>query len=424
MTMAFTIKELIKRIEELETKLQETEHLKEAILAGEVDAFAINHNNKSEIYTLESSDYAYRVLVEESVEGALNITEDGLIVYTNPSFYKMIDYSDSEVLGAMLTDFIIPEFKTDFEKALKEARIGNSKIEINLKGKLREVPVYLSMTSLRPKMNTLGVIVTDLTEKKKSDKEILAYQKKLESKNKSLEKMNSELQSFAHISSHDLQEPLRKIQLISKRLLEEEINNISVNGKDLLYRMHKAVSRMQTVIDDLLELTTININKSKPELIDLYAIIEELSEEFSEEILRKNAVINCLSETSIRIVPIQFRQLLHNLISNSLKFNDGSKPLIIDIKCKKVNSSEIDLQGLLPNREYCHLSVQDNGIGFDPEYKDKIFGLFTRLHDRSRYKGTGIGLAIVKKIIDNHKGMITAESALGKGARFDIFLPH
>lgn len=419
-----SIKELLQKIEELEDRLLESEHLNEAIMAGEVDAFAIKRNNKAEIYTLESSDYAYRVLVEESVEGALNVTEDGLIVYTNPGFCQILNVPYDNIIGSSITDFIHQDSIEEFKRVFTKALTSKSKAEIIIVGNGTEVPVYMSFTSLQPKLSTVGILVTDLTDKKNSERAIAAYQKRLESRNTTLIKMNTELQSFAHISSHDLQEPLRKIQIITARLQEEEAKNLSDVGKDLFRRMQNAAKRMQLVIEDLLAYSTTNVDKLKPEITDLNKIIDDLKEEFSEEFERKNALIESENLCSIKIIPVHFRQVLHNLISNSLKFSTPDKIAIIRINCSIGLGIDYNHDQLLPETTYCHIEYSDNGIGFDPLYNDKIFGLFQRLHSKEKYKGTGIGLAIVKKIIENHNGLIIADGKLNEGARFDIYLPQ
>ena len=125
----------------------------------------------------------------------------------------------------------------------------------------------------------------------------------------------------------------------------------------------------------------------------------------------------------LSIIPFQFRQLLHNLLSNSLKFSRPDQPPHIIIKNRIANGAEFESAGLLEKRKYCHISVSDNGIGFDQQYSDKIFEVFQRLHGNAEYDGTGIGLAIVKKIVENHNGIITAQSELNKGATFDIYIP-
>lgn len=173
---------LLLRIQELEQRLEESEQLFEAIKSGEVDAFAINKGSESEVYTLQSGDYAYRILIEEIGEGAINVTEEGLIVYTNPHFFRMLKLPYEKVISCSIFDFIQAGSKKEFEVLFKKALSGKSKGEIHLTTKEMDIPVYVSLTSLQPKLSTIGIIITDLTEKKKNEKIILEYEKNLENK--------------------------------------------------------------------------------------------------------------------------------------------------------------------------------------------------------------------------------------------------
>src|SRR5688572_25468167 len=221
--------DLLSKIQELESRLEESEQLIEAIKTGEVDAFAINRENKSEIYTLQSADYAYRVLIEEFQEGAINVTEEGLILYTNPYLLHLVNLGYDKVLGASIFDFIHRDSQQQFKILFQQSLSGKSKGEICLTD--NKIPVYISLTSLQPKLSTIGIIISDLTEKKKNERLIFDYQKDLESKNNQLLGTNAELASFAYVASHDLQEPLRKIQTFCSRLLEKEYDNMSESGK-------------------------------------------------------------------------------------------------------------------------------------------------------------------------------------------------
>jgi PAS domain S-box-containing protein len=261
----------------------------------------------------------------------------------------------------------------------------------------------------------LGIAI-DITELKN-------VQRILTEKNRELEKMNKELQSFAYISSHDLQEPLRKIQTFATRIINKEYQNLSEPGKDYFRRMQDAARRMQALIDDLLAYSRTNTSEIKFEKKDLNEIIREVKEDFMEEAAAKEAIIDADEMCEAYIIPFQFRQMMYNLISNSLKFSDPQRPPHILIKSKIVEGKILPEKKLSPREKYCHISIIDNGIGFEPEYSEKIFEVFQRLHGRENYRGTGIGLAIVKKIVDNHKGVITAKAEPNMGAIFDIYLP-
>ncbi len=255
--------------------------------------------------------------------------------------------------------------------------------------------------------------------------ELSEANKLLEGSNAELEKMNSELHSFTYVSSHDLQEPLRKIQTFV-HLIDREKQNLSESGKDYLCRIQSAAQRMQQLIKDLLDFSHLNTADRKFEHTSLNLIIDEVKENLAEAIDEKQAIIKDDNLGSANIIPFQFRQLMHNLISNALKFSrQGSVPHIV-ISCKTEKHAALQnpkLQKLVVGKIYSHIVFKDDGIGFEPEFSDRIFEVFQKLHSKKEYAGTGIGLAIVKRIVNNHDGFITATSELGKGVTFDIYIP-
>jgi signal transduction histidine kinase len=267
-------------------------------------------------------------------------------------------------------------------------------------------------------------------EKEKRAAELIIANKELAFQNEEKEKRaaelinaNKELLAFTYISSHDLQEPLRKIQTFVTIILENENENLSENGKYNFQRMQLAAGRMQLLIDDLLAFSRITTTELKFEKTELNLIIEEVKAELKDTISEKNATIEAIEIGSANIIAFQFRQLMYNLISNALKFSNPEIPSHIVIESKILKGSQINNEKLSPEKNYCHITVQDNGIGFEPQFSERIFGVFQKLHGKEVYTGTGIGLAIVKKIVENHNGIITATSELNNGARFDIFIP-
>ena len=404
------------KIEELQSRLDEYEQLIEAIKGGEVDAFALKTNNQSEIFTLRTVDYAYRLLVENFGEGALNLSEEALIVYTNNYFPELLNLSYETVIGNSFYQYIHPESKEKFNKLFKNAFTAQTKGEINLLITKKTIPVYISLTSLFPTVPAVGMVITDLTEKKKQE-EILQI------KNAELEKKNSELQAFAYITSHDLQAPLRKIQVFISSIVENERNKLSEKGKDYLNRVQYSANSMQGLIQELLDYSRANTSERKFEYIDLNQIIDEVKDDLKEELNAKYAILEATELNKVKILPFQFRQLMHNLIENALKYSNPTQPPHIIIKSEIAIGIAFPKVKLSPRKKYCHISVSDNGIGFDPIYNEKIFEIFYRLHEKTEFRGTGIGLAIVKKVVDNHGGIITANSQLNKGTTFDIYIP-
>jgi two-component system CheB/CheR fusion protein len=187
--------------------------------------------------------------------------------------------------------------------------------------------------------------------------------------------------------------------------------------------MQNAAERMQTLIQDLLAFSRLSTSDRKFQNTDLKTIIEEVKLEFKEAIEEKKALIEVKEICEVHIIPFQFRQLMHNLIGNALKFSNPNIPPHIVISSVNIAYSKLNIENLPIRKEYCHISISDNGIGFEKEFAEKIFEVFQKLHGKDEYAGTGIGLAIVKKIIENHGGIITATSKLNEGATFDIYIP-
>ena len=237
---------------------------------------------------------------------------------------------------------------------------------------------------------------------------------------------NKELLAFNFISSHDLQEPLRKIQIFISIMMEKEMKTMTEDGKNNLNRIHVAATRMRQLIEDLLDFSRVSTVNHQYEMTDLQAIIDDVKSELNDTIHHKKAVFKINGLRPVNIMVFQFRQLIYNLISNSLKFSIPEVPLQITIQSEILKNE--DFRALnLPNSpqicDYWNFSFQDNGIGFDAQHNQNIFVIFQRLHHTKDYSGTGIGLAIVKKIVENHKGIIIADGKLNKGVTFNIYIP-
>jgi len=267
---------------------------------------------------------------------------------------------------------------------------------------------------------------TDIEDQKnftnRLEEQILERTTQLEITNRDLVNMNIELQSFAYISSHDLQEPLRKIQTFASRLADLDEQNISTTARTYLTRIEISAKRMQNLIQDLLTYSRANSAERVFTTVQIDDIAEEVISDFSDRIEEKNALIEYSNLGEASLILFQFRQLLHNLVENALKFSKPGIPPHVKISVEKIDGK------LLPDAEfkdktYLHLQVSDNGIGFELVYKDKIFEVFQRLNTETEYKGTGIGLAIVKKIVENHKGFIAVSSEKGEGSTFNIYIP-
>jgi len=239
-----------------------------------------------------------------------------------------------------------------------------------------------------------------------------------------LEAANKDLDSFAFIASHDLQEPLRKIQTFISRIEKTEMDNLSGTGMEYFLKMKRSADQMRSFIDNLLMYSKTNTADQVFEQVDLKEVLENAIQELSLSIEEKKAIINYASLPTLSLLNLQFQQLFVNLIGNSLKYSRKDIVPVIQIGSKMVKSKEVP--GIMngADKNYHRITVTDNGIGFDQKYANNIFDLFQRLHEKSEYSGTGIGLAICKKIIQNHNGVITAEGKPGMGSTFNIFLPE
>jgi PAS domain S-box-containing protein len=234
-----------------------------------------------------------------------------------------------------------------------------------------------------------------------------------------LARSNEELQQFAFVASHDLQEPLRKIKTFGDRLKVTYGDILTPQGQDYLERMQNAASRMQTLIEDLLTLSRVT-SRGEPFIsVNLTHIVQEVISDLEIRIQQTGAVVEVQDLPTIDADPLQMRQLLQNLIGNALKFHRPETPPIVKVYSQDLHSQS----NQVASGEYFQLIIEDNGIGFEEKYLQRIFNVFQRLHGRSQYEGTGIGLAICKKIVERHHGSITASSQLGQGATFIVTLP-
>jgi chemotaxis family two-component system sensor kinase Cph1 len=255
----------------------------------------------------------------------------------------------------------------------------------------------------------------------------LRYVRSQESKNRvlndELKAANKELANLNWISTHDLKEPLRKIQIFASKVLDNENPDLSAQVKDSVERMRFAAEKMQLLIEDILTYSKTGNMEKVYESVDANTVLDNVLAELSENIQEKGAVITFGDLPVLSIIPFQVHQLFINLISNALKFSKDSVAPVINIEVETVSNEQIPVDKLPVTSEFYEISFRDNGIGFEKEYENRIFDVFQRLHPTHKYPGTGIGLAICKKIMENHSGYITADSELDKGSRFRLFFP-
>ena len=254
--------------------------------------------------------------------------------------------------------------------------------------------------------------------------EMKVYEKDLKYKIEELNRSNQDLEQFAYIASHDLQEPLRKIMAFGDRLSTKYGEELGSDGQFYLSRMLDAASRMKILMENLLSYSRVSTKTEPFELVDLGLTVEGILSDLEMKIQDVDAQITMMKMPTLNALPTQMQQLFQNLITNALKFIKPNVKPIISIEAYETDFQEVSLVGVpFKHDKYYKIVVSDNGIGFDAEYAEKIFLIFQRLHGRSEFEGTGLGLAICKKIVDNHHGYIIAKSELNKGATFTVYLP-
>jgi signal transduction histidine kinase len=308
------------------------------------------------------------------------------------------------------------EFFTNVK--LREARLETT-YRIDIDGRFRHL-----MVVARPKENPgthqvdiLG-IVHDLTEQK-------AYEAQLQQFTAELQRSNQDLEQFAYVASHDLQEPLRKIRAFGDRLTAKYQSKLEDQGSDYIGRMQSAAARMQILIEELLSFSRVSRPGFLTEDLDVNEIAGEIRDDLETQIRREKATLVIGNLPAIKGERSQIKRLLQNLISNGIKFHKAGEGSRVELTATIVRGADAqnEFNIPMPKLKYARFEVRDNGIGFDEKYLEKIFTIFQRLHGRTEYEGTGIGLAICRKIVANHGGFITARSEENKGSLFIVILP-
>ncbi|MFT3824212.1 MAG: PAS domain S-box protein [Chitinophagaceae bacterium] len=384
---------------------------------------------------LVKSEQRYHNMVNEVQDYAIILLDNkGCIQNWNQGAEKIKGYRADEVMGKNFSIFYTAE---DRAKQLPEQLIAEAaaKSRASYEGwRLKKDGTMfwgnIVITALHDaKNNVIGFtkVTRDLTDKKLAEEQQLAHARLLEQKNKQLEKMNQELSSFVHIASHDLQEPLRKIETLSSYITDFEKSNLSEKGVDFFRRIINTAGQMKALIKDLLIYAHTSMDQPEQNskiTTDLNELLQQALEGFREKLESTHAVIEADKLPKLPVIPFQIRQLFSNLISNSLKYAHKELAPHISIKAVYVEADLIrQFTPADPAPKYLHITFADNGIGFEPDYNEQIFKIFQRLHNKSNYSGTGIGLAICKRIVENHNGYITAEGMPGKGAHIHIYLP-
>jgi PAS domain S-box-containing protein len=385
---------------------------------------------------IEKEDYLNQI-INNAPDGVIVINEQNIITLWNPKTEEIFGWKAEEVLGLNLSDIIIPtQYREGHREGMKrllktgEPRILNKTLELaalNKEGK--EFPISLTVSQAVQQGDKLFIsFIRDITLEKHNKEDLIVKSKQLEEinqtlelKNKELENSNAELASFSYVASHDLQEPLRKIQTFAKRILETE--NFSDKTQDYFNRIITAGERMQNLIVSLLDFSRTNTAELIFVSCDLNTIVEDSKNELNLSVIEKQVTIEYENLPTINGLHIQLSQLFTNLIDNAIKYSRPEIKPHIRITAERIQGNEIGHPAANKQQEYHAIKIADNGIGFEKEYENKIFELFQRLHHKDEYSGTGIGLAIVKKIVTNHNGFIIAEGKPNIGSTFTIYIP-
>jgi PAS domain S-box-containing protein len=363
---------------------------------------------------LQKLQRRYESILNSAGEGIYGLDLQGRTTFVNPAAAKITGWKVEELVGKSEAE-VFHRLPTPAETA-PQAEHGDYQLFYRKDGS--SFPAEYVRTPIREKDKEVGAVVIfkDVTDRKRAEET-------LSRKAAELARSNAELEQFAYVASHDLQEPLRKIQAFGDRLKTRcDAVNLQ-DGRDYLERMQSAAARMQTLINDLLTFSRV-ISASQPFVpVDLHQVVRGVLSDLEVRIEQKKASIEIGELPTIDGDPLQMRQLLQNLIGNALKFQSPGGQPVVRINARILKSPFAGTPDEDPYAEQCELTIQDNGIGFEEKYLEKIFAVFQRLHGRNEYEGTGVGLAVCRRITDRHGGTITAKSKLGEGATFIVTLP-
>jgi PAS domain S-box-containing protein len=407
------IESLLAEIASLKEELYDSNSIVEAIKDGDVDALVLNNNGVPQLYSLETADYTFRLLIEKFGQGALSIARNGLILYCNDYFAKLVGIPAEKIIGNYLYKYFNNE--KNFVSLIEALKYGVTTHEIvfNTANEKKTFPAYIALTDLEPSVQGIGIIITDLTEKKKNEDALIRHQKELEEKINELNRINKNLGEFIHVISHDLKEPLRKIVMYSQRINAEKL--IEEDAKAMNVMKLSAV-RLNSLVDDLVSYSSHTVQEELTQ-VNLSEIISEVKEDLEIIITDKKADIQIGKLPVLRASKVQMRQLFSNLISNAIKYSKAGISPVIEI----FQIGDFDIENPNQTRKFVQIKIKDNGIGMEESHLTKIFTIFQRLHAKNEYSGNGIGLAICKKIMENHSGYITVESKLNEGTTFNLY---
>lgn len=416
--------ELLSNSEELQTLNEELETSTEELQSNNEELNSVNDELKDRQQQLSLARLYSESIVETIREPLLVLDSELRVKSANASFYRYFKTAESDTVGKIIFDLSQGKWEDDNLKAvLSKVQSANTKVEdFEFEILLPEIGERVMLLTVRPILNeTLGeqlllIAISDMTE-------IRTINSLLEKNNIELEESNKELSSFSYIASHDLQEPLRKIHTFSKLIADDAESTLSEESAEHLNRILVSTRRMQQLTEDLLNYSQIGSSEHYQLFdTDLEQVIREGIEELAQNVAAKGATITVSSLPVIRAVPPLVRQLFINLLGNALKYTTNSAPAIV-IEGAQASNDELPNSPGERHVQYYKIAVSDNGIGFSNEHALRILEPFHRLHGKDKYEGTGIGLAICKKIMAKHHGFITANGTPGTGSTFTLYFP-
>lgn len=284
------------------------------------------------------------------------------------------------------------------------------------------ISFLLALLTLMTLIATYNLLDSELTRRQQTEKQLRAYEEELQARIRQLTTSNEELERFAFIASHDLQEPLRKIQSFAGLITEKNKFAFDGESSQFMNKIVTSANRMSRMIKDLLDFSRVSSQDHTFKTVKLNEIINRVLDDMELRVKGLDADVKVDRLPALPVIPSQMEQVFGNLISNALKYQQPGQKPVVRITAERVNGAEFP--GLMPQKQYVKISVMDNGIGFDQKYVETIFQLFQRLHGKTAYDGTGIGLAVCRRIVVAHQGYITAHSTPGEGATFVVVLPE